>query len=124
MTDGSLPEGLVERSIAAADEALGRHLRYAEIRTITDAVLAVAAPALRERALREAGKTSVAWLIEDWRSGRCVGYWNTSPGWSMDQSYAVRFARREDAERVIYGLLRLTDPGADPRAAEHAWEAP
>ena len=40
MTAGSLPEGLVEQCAAAADVALGRHLRYEEIKMIVDAALA------------------------------------------------------------------------------------
>lgn len=61
MTDGSLPEGLVERCAVVADqawdEAAKRRETESEIsRSIAKAVLAVAAPAIREQALRDAGQ--------------------------------------------------------------------
>jgi len=71
-------------------------------------------------------KTETAWLIEmpmatfegppcwwtgDYRSG------SLTKQWSEDSLDAVRFFRKEDAEKVIRGTLRLKEA----IATEHQW---
>ena len=57
------------------------------------------------------------WVIERGDSQPCAPtYWAGVDRWSQDHIDAVRFARKQDAERVAYGL-----PSPNCRIAEHAW---
>lgn len=64
----------------------------------------------------------VGWLIEREPSPAGPSYWTPKPRmlrvepWTWDNLEAVRFARKEDAERVIQTL-----PGGPYHAVEHAW---
>jgi hypothetical protein len=51
------------------------------------------------------------WWTGEYRSGKLNHQWSTDP---LD---AVRFARKEDAERVLHGTLRLKEA----IATEHQW---
>jgi hypothetical protein len=48
--------------------------------------------------------------------------WWTGSGWTQDSYEAVRFARKEDAERVIFGFPAVW--ASNSTATEHAWMAP
>ena len=63
------------------------------------------------------------WLIEHKETGPAgPAYWTPKPfmlrvePWTFDNLDAVRFARREDAQRVADTL-----PGGPHRVAEHGW---
>lgn len=61
-----------------------------------------------------------AWLIE-----RPNGFWWAGAydsDFSPSHEAAIRFSRREDAERVIRGLMRHHP--TPPIATEHIWAAP
>ena len=68
------------------------------------------------------------WLIELF--GRdCPTWWGgihpetdpTLPEWVTDSLSAVRFARKEDAEMVMVGVLGLKIPSLNVMAVEHGW---
>lgn len=70
------------------------------------------------------------WLIEisiDGRPAWWAGDDINDPGvdaWVWDSLEAVRFARKEDADRVICGLLVESLEAPEMQATEHIWDAP
>ena len=64
------------------------------------------------------------WLIENTIAGRAV-WWQARNDcgrtWTTDASNAVRFARKEDAERVIGALHAFDDFLSDAIATDHMW---
>lgn len=64
--------------------------------------------------------TEVGWLLERQVAGRAVWWRGVRCGrdWTADASEAVRFARREDAERASLGI---GPSWADAIATEHMW---
>lgn len=62
------------------------------------------------------------WLIEQQFNGRAV-WWRGDPSghrdWTPDANEAVRFARKEDAERVLRALGSFW---LKAQALEHAWD--
>lgn len=63
------------------------------------------------------GKMKITWLIED-QFAQQVRWWR-GEGFSTDANEAVRFARREDAEKVIMTVLARTE--FPLVAIEHGW---
>lgn len=104
--------------------------------------LATVASQIRARGDTSADEATFAWLIEwptEWpptKSGQpphrplqsTLTYWE-GPGWTHDASRAVRFARRQDAERMAGFIAWATDKGHWEqfgwdqwmRVAEHGW---
>lgn len=73
------------------------------------------------------GDERIAWLIERPQAITKNGplWWTGTPAagnWTLDANDAVRFTRRQDAERVIHAVASLAVSGAI--ATEHVWLAP
>lgn len=78
----------------------------------------------------------VAWLVEWKAHGHGPQWWgfNHTPGknanWCSDANNAIRFARKEDAERMrlhiiaVAGLTGLHQYESSVSVTEHLWEAP
>lgn len=84
------------------------------------------------------------WLIEaPWEKGPpsylCVrddglgAYFHWTPSWNSGSEHmnALRFARKQDAERFVRALWRLQpdllrgpEPYPEPRIVDHGWSAP
>jgi len=79
---------------------------------------------------------SVAWLVEWKAHGHGPQWWgfNHTPGkngtWCSDANNAIRFARKEDAERMrlhiiaVAGLTGMHDYERSVSVTEHMWEGP
>ena len=63
------------------------------------------------------------WLIEEVKSGYWLSITGGSVYWTSDAFDAIRFARREDAERTAISLLGLFDVDKRPYSVhEHSFE--
>ena len=75
----------------------------------------------------EAVSDDTAWLITNTIAGRDV-WWRAhnecGRTWTTDANDAVRFARKEDAERVIGALRGVDGFMPDATATEHMWCPP
>jgi hypothetical protein len=60
---------------------------------------------------------SLVWMIEDRNAPR--GRWWSGFGYSYEPNEAIRFARKEDADKVI--LTVLADEPYSLIATEHIW---
>ena len=76
-----------------------------------------------ELSMKSAGRAeATSWLIERWIANQ-LHYWcagargrGFADDWATDVNWAVRFARKEDATKVLYHVCNK-----DGRVAEHAW---
>lgn len=106
----SNPTTHVARIIALCDEVLAQR---AEVGT----------PKLCDNCGENLNETPsrAAWLIESGVGGSRPYWWGRTPGlvttWTDDQNSAVRFSRKEDAERAI----ALLNESPRPKATEHVW---
>lgn len=65
-------------------------------------------------------KDEFAWVIERGDSQpHSPTYWSGIDSWSQDHLDAVRFARKQDAERVAHSIR----DGGYHRVCEHGWIA-
>lgn len=74
--------------------------------------------------LQPAEVTEVGWVIEHKNSEPCAPLYWSGNGWSRDHLRAIRFARKEDAERTARGWDEddpLPHEPAEHRCCEHAW---
>lgn len=63
--------------------------------------------------------TQYGWVIEGaWSAAQTIEYWTGGPLWSQDHMNAIRFARREDADRAAFMML----DGMNVRVVEHGWD--
>lgn len=65
--------------------------------------------------------TEFAWVIEMGRSPVSAPEYWAGNRWSTDHADAIRFARKEDAERTAKGFDDDPAPEADYRFCEHGW---